>query len=486
MGDRLPALRVILLAALSLAGCSEPFVGITAGPNPHNPLAWIVEVTALHDGPVRVEYGTADRWDHRTPAVEAVAWESTPIQVLGLRADTEYQLRAAEVDRGETSRTLRVRTDGPDPEWPQCEATGIAGDPDEVFCTQYRLDDWIRGGFFCADRSGEPVWFLHHPDKLRLQALRRLRDGGFVAVGDGSSKVVYFDRWGALVAEYGPLWFDGRTRFEHQWIDGHEVIELTEGRWAGAVAFLTATEDQRSSGISVQGQGIVVYDRAADEVRWDWLSHGVLGDDVPIDPALEEDYSGNHWMHGNAIVHVVRDDGREEFWLSARDMDWIIAIDVDTDAVRWRLGRGGDFTLVDDLDAADPLPLRDDAWFSYQHAPEILEQAGERTRLLLFDNETDEGDSSRVVGLEFDEGTRLASPFFEYGDEDPASPENFFSSIGGDVDVLPGGDALLVADAYDEPALFELAFPEGEEQWRLECGDQKEMYRASYRGSLYE
>jgi Arylsulfotransferase (ASST) len=330
------------------------------------------------------------------------------------------------------------------------------------------------------------VWFLNHPDNVRMQAMRRFRDGSHAAVGELSSKMVHFDRWGELVGEYSALWFEGRTRFVHDWINAHDVIEIEDGRWEGALAIITSTEDELSTGETVLGEGIIVYDPFEDEVLWDWHSHGELGDDVPIDPKIDHGYVGQFWMHGNAFFHTVEDDGAESFWISARDMNWILKIDVDTDGVVWRLGKGGDFQLVDDLDADDPQPVENAAWYYKQHAPEITKRFGDRAQLLVFDNRSNLGDWSRVVGLEIDESTFRAQIIFEYGDEDPDSPEHFFSSIAGDADLMPGGESVVVADSRDDIALFEVGYPEGGERWRMECTGQKEMYRVTYRTSIYD
>ncbi len=71
----------------------------------------------------------------------------------------------------------------------------------------------------------------------------------------------------------------------------------------------------------------------------------------------------NDWLHGNSVQYEAA-DGSLVF--SMRNQDWVIKIDFGngngTQNVLWRLGEGGDFTML----SAAPIP-----WFSGQHDPEF-------------------------------------------------------------------------------------------------------------------
>jgi arylsulfate sulfotransferase len=83
--------------------------------------------------------------------------------------------------------------------------------------------------------------------------------------------------------------------------------------------------------------------------------------------------TGNDWLHANALQYTAD----HNLIMSVRHQDWVIKIDyrdgAGTGNVLWRLGEGGDFSIV----SSDPLP-----WFSHQHDAGI-ESNGVMT---VFDN----------------------------------------------------------------------------------------------------
>ena len=445
----------------SVLGCTPEAggVSVSVAENPDNPFSRILTISADAATSVQVvhEMGTTPP---QAPG---------EVLVLGLSADTTHALTV--LADGQEAAAVTVTTPPLSPGWESCAASGDWR-PEEVVCTNGRNADGAT--YFCADRAGEPVWSLSHPDGEIMLAVRSLPTGGFAAVGDTKSMVALFDARGALTAEITPLDLKGRTRFEHGWVDMHEVIAITEGQWGGAIAFLTATGDEVAQGFRIAG-GIVVLDPVTLEVLWDWSAHGVLGDDAPLDPALDYSRFGllgeqPDWLHVNALVHRVRDDGGEEFWISMRSQDWIVAVDAQTDAIRWRLGRDGDWSGPDE------------AWFYQQHAPELRVVDGE-LRLLVFDNGTqrpgDDVERSRVVELALDEASRSVSVIGEV--------DGFFTAGNGDADLLPGGDRLQYVIGWSEtPSIEEVGWPDGEALWRMDCPDADELYRSTFFPSLYE
>jgi len=491
-----------------MAAC-DPWPGevqVAVRDNPANPFSALLEVTLEHDADVHVEVLQGTEVVSSTPPHSVLAGEAGDMLVLGLHAEQEVGLRAVATDGehtwiGESTPYTPDRLPGG---WPDCQVTSAAPagtfGPDEVVCT----NGWIYATpvYYCVDRTGEPVWALSHPADETLLGVRARADGGFGAALDSDSRIALFDRTGALQAEYGPLWFQGRTRFEHDWIDMHELIDLHQGPWAGAVAFLTTTSEPLDDGRFMVGAGIVVFDPVNEQVLWDWSAHGQTGDGAPIDPALDYDRLGlglttdpEDWLHGNALVHVV-DDGGQRFWLSLRHQDWIVAIDPATDAVLWRLGYEGDFELVDDLDAAAPTPLAGEQWFFRQHAPELRWRDGDRARLLVFDNgavrpdptgkPSDDDPYSRVVEYELDTAAMQASITFAFGDSEPNTPDHFVSEGMGDADMLWDGDRLQFVNGWGDSFVGEVSYPDGTWLWRLDCPDQPELYRVNTFPDLYD
>jgi len=459
-------------AALLLTGCpadrsldpvpdpdpEESPLAVTVRENPHNPFSRILDVSAAAGSTITV------RHDMGTTPPQPPG----EVLVLGLAAGESHALTVL-VD-GEEAAVVEVQLD-PLPEgWRQCSVEGEQR-TQEIVCTNGLGAEGPN--YFCADRSGTPVWSLTHPDGDIMLTVRSLPDGGFAAVGYSRSMLAIFDAQGALVDELTPLDLVGETRFEHGWIDMHEVIAITEGAWQGAVAILTVTGDE-IEGRQVIASGVVVVDPGTMEVLWDWSAHGTLGDGVPIDPSMDYSRTGllddaEDWQHANALLHRVRDDGGEEVLLSLRGQDWIVAVDVETDTVRWRLGREGDFSG----DAA--------AWFYQQHAPELRVVDG-RVRMLVFDNGSarlDADAASRVIELELNEDTMAVELLHEV--------DGFFSPFYGDADLLPGGDRLqYVVGLSTEPRIAEVSWPDGEALWTMTCPDVQLLYRVSFFPSIYE
>jgi len=110
----------------------------------------------------------------------------------------------------------------------------------------------------------------------------------------------------------------------------------------------------------------------------------------------------NDWLHANAIQY--EPDG--SVIMSVRDQDWIIDIDyangTGTGNVLWRMGLGGDFTML--TPGAYP-------WFSHQHDTEFT--LGGMTSLTVFDNGntriTQNGGGSRGMVLNVDVPNRTVS-----------------------------------------------------------------------------
>lgn len=143
------------------------------------------------------------------------------------------------------------------------------------------------------------------------------------------------------------------------------------------------------------------------------------------------------WTHTNAVVYSARD---KALIVSMRQQSWILKIDFNdgqgTGNILWRLGAGGDFTLVG---GADPID-----WFYNQHYPSLITNSGPVFRLGLFDNgdvrPVDGGGTpcggtvpcySRPLIMTVDEPAKTATLDWD--------PQMVFSSFGGVVQTLAPG-----------------------------------------------
>ncbi len=479
-----------------------PQVTLEAEENPYNPLSAFVTVTADRDVTLQLEHGEDGSFGHPTPAQELAANESAQVLVLGLRASREHWIRAlGSIDgRTWTSQAIPFETQALPADWPSCHVTHHgSAEPgeDEVICSNADVKDGAI--YFCLDGQGEIVWAIPHPAGEGIHAFRVLQDGSFAMTSDTQSMLAFSAASGEPLASYTPGWFLGATRFEHHWIDIHEVIQLTEGPWAGAVAFLTQSFEEPDPKTLIKGAGIVVMDPSTGDVHWDWSATGKnLSDGLSIDEDLSMDRVGLYighggWLHANALLHRL-EEGRQIFWMHMRHQDWMIKIDVETDDVVWRLGYEGDFALVDDLDADTPQAADDWDWFYQGHAPEQLSFEDGRTRFVMLDNgvirpgieDYEEHPYSRVVEYLIDESSMRAQLLFSYGSADESSPDWFYSSPSGDADLTEEGDRLHFVKS-DPPAFIgEVSYPEGELLRKIECDVDTEHYRVNWAPSLYE
>jgi len=471
-------------------------------PSPNDPFSALISGRFSEDADVYAEAGSASDPTQSTPTVSIAADQRVEILITGLPADSDSSLRlvaepVADV-RTSSDPMVFVPEDAPMPSGDCVVERGVTAEVEAgVFCTRGAPSDHL---YYCVDRTGTPVWWLKHPDEIWFGHVQPLSGGGFAAVGGNTSLLALFDEQGSLLSEYSAPWFEGKTRFEHAFIDMHDVIELKAGPWAGALAFQTATTEATKEGDGRVGAGIIVFQPETGAVLWDWSVHGTTGDGRPIDEKLDYDRIGTSWEKdgswgsSNALVHEI--DGMEQFfWLSLRRQDWLIKIDVETDAVIWRLGRQGDFALVSSLDDA-ATPLDDQHWMYQQHAPEIQAREGARVSFLVFDNglvridsdgeEIDAPQYSRVVEFTLDESAMQATIAFTHGSPDPHDPQWFYADGGGDADMLGGGGRMLYVKGRDGPYISEISYPSGEERWRYACPDRATLYRAAFYPSIYD
>jgi len=150
------------------------------------------------------------------------------------------------------------------------------------------------------------------------------------------------------------------------------------------------------------------------------------------------------WTHSDALLYSADD---HDLLLSVRNQNWVVKIDFQdatgTGNVVWRLGEGGDFTLVGGVDPTD--------WFYAQHGMNFFSTNTSGTfELGLLDDGDDRqfppgvtcgaagGPAckySTVPVFLIDEARRTATLQHHY-----IAPASFYSFFGGQADLLPNGD----------------------------------------------
>lgn len=472
--------------------------------NVHNPFAALVDFSLDEAASVRVEYGEG-AFTHQTPSLEVEAGVSAQIQVLGLRAGRDFQLQAVAIVGGEEARgeLLSFSTEPLPDTWPTCSPwftlPEAQFDADEVLCTQGLTTDQQRF-YFCTDYWGETVFSIAAADNDLLMSVTPLQSGGWASTSGISSSLYLFDELGATTDKLLSSYFRDRTRFGHEFIVSHGVIQIESGIWSGAIVILTLSVEFLTESEFKMGNGLIVYDPVTDEVLYDYHLNGPRDDGVSGDPLVSFDREGSgdnesDWTHANSLAHGQDADGREYLLLSLKAQDWIVKLYPDADEIAWILGREGDFTLVDDIEAADPIELSPLEWAYHQHGILPVGSDDGYLHLLMLDNGLPRHDGvdyvyedaySRAIQYRIDEERRLVDIVFEYGESDRSSSEYFLTEICGNVVLTEEADRLLVLDG-DTATRIELNYPDGRERWRMQC-DPIELceYRLEWYPSLYE
>lgn len=222
----------------------------------------------------------------------------------------------------------------------------------------------------------------------------------------------------------------------------HEATRLPNGHTLALASVERVLNDVQGPGpVDVIGDMVLDLDENL-QVAWAWNAldrldasrQAVLGEtctsEAPGCPALFLAATANDWLHSNAIGYVPED---HNLIVSMRHQDWVIKIDyrdgLGTGAVLWRLGAGGDFTLVADP-SQGPWP-----WFSHQHDAKMG-----RGTVLLFDNGNTRvegpggiGGNSRGQAWRVDEAAKTATLVFN-------TDLGGYSSALGSAQKLSNGD----------------------------------------------
>lgn len=348
----------------------------------------------------------------RTPAETCRDAVSNNVYVAGLRADSEYQMRAETVkgDSVKSGAWLPFQTgllDGRFPKISNQTPPASGHSAEEGLLIRSMIDPWRAAA---TDTDGNIVWYMNPASPSFL--VRVVPGGRFLVHADGMNAANDMRRW-QVVRE---LDLAGNTLREtnisrvaeqlesrgiksdckaggRECVSGfhHEAIRLPNGH----TAVLAGLERMQPAGTQgskepVDVLGDLVIDLDEDfQVAWVWNAfdhmdlkresigkehcRGGPGDDGCTPIFLAD--KANGWLHSNALYYSPR---HRDFLISIPEQDWVIRIDYQdgkgSGKVVWRLGQGGDFTAK----SSDPYP-----WFSYQH------DAGfdpETNLLVLFDD----------------------------------------------------------------------------------------------------
>lgn len=248
-----------------------------------------------------------------------------------------------------------------------------------------------------------------------------------------------------------------------------------------------ADSANHDAGISEDGQSVFTFaylnngtytsflirqlDITTGKVIWNWsgIEDGAELGQIPAGSSSDTDPH-----HANAIDDQW-EDGRLYLYVSMRNQNQMMKLDYETGEVIWKLGIGGDFTLLE----KDGTPATDDRWFFNNHDAKMYGP----NLFAVHDNGTERANYggtnySRGLQLELDQEAMTARIKFEY------TEPNWVEPIWSGYDVYPDGRSLVaighcwLCTSQKVASIIELD-PAGQVLWRADMTNEKEhLYRA--------
>jgi hypothetical protein len=264
------------------------------------------------------------------------------------------------------------------------------------------------------DLDGIARWYYELPSSLWGDVVVEYLGGGRLSWGGGfttsaTTHVIAMDGTSLDFATWPGIGGDSFT---------HDGTVLDDGRY---LSF--AWVDNRSGARRFDGFEVYVTTPGVAGLDWSWNSQ--VGIDAGLLPTSD--------AHGNWADIVTYLDGTERLYASLCYTDLIVAVDVASGSVLWRLGRDGDFTVVDAAGAA----LGDAGFTDCQHGVDV-----DGDRLIAYDNGVT-APNSRVVEYTLDEATMTAT--LDWTWTEPGWNHDWL----GDVDWLPGDHVLITRGNQD-------------------------------------
>lgn len=260
-----------------------------------------------------------------------------------------------------------------------------------------------------VDPEGRVRWYSFIDKDVRDVDVTWLAEEQHLLVGGGyvvPPRRMRLD--GSIVARAGTRLFES---FHHH----------VEQRPDGTVLVLLENTISRE-GRSWEGFRVEVIEADLRGTVWSWdSSRGV--DDGWLETRTG---TARDLYHANAL-----DEDEHTVFVSLRQVSRVAAIDRETGELRYQLGQGGDFTLLD----PDGEVASNTEWFFGQHTPKFR-----GNRVLVHDNgwtRPEEDRASRVVEYELDVERRQATVVWSW------SEPGWYEPIWGDVDWLADGHVLI-------------------------------------------
>ncbi len=402
-----------------------------------------------------VEFGERARPDFRIGSNDLTT--SHEVVVVGMRAERIYQLQA--VSRTQTGKVLRSQILAYETgSLPFPWMTGFVDvfDEDKVQpgWTLANLVSGTRDGpltLVMFDMTGAPVWYYTDPGELaRLDLQASWLDNRYVLFGPGVEegehpRMIDLTGWTLWTGPRQPA-YDADSVPAPEGTMHHVFQRLGNGD------FITVEAVYRTVDGIENVMGDVVWQFSPTlETTWTWNTFDHLGE-IPFSPDLLT--ASNEWTHTNSVAVVEEENA---VYVNSFVLSLTFKVDRSDGHIVWTFGDGGDF-------APDPA-----AAYPWPGSPHSVDPIGDG-RFLMYDNGTETRGFSRAVIYHLDEETMQSTIEWEYPGTFAVDP--WYNVAGGDVDLLPNGNVLIVGGLGQAPDRIMEVTPDGEKVWQLWFDDE--------------
>jgi len=414
-------------------------------PGPVNVLSAEVEVRATGYDSVILRYARAGEDTRRTPAYAFGPDSVARPALLGLGANSSYDVEVILVGPGESIADTVQTSTGTLPAWiPTVIPVGTDTTPGFLILS-------IPEGPVIVDNSGTVVWYRADPDPT-LVNFQAHPSGEYTSFGLTSEIRSYsvLDELGRITGQIECVGYETRP---------HEIRVLPDGT-AMALCNDTRVEDLSPYGGSDTAQvtWTVVQRLSTDGMlEWEWNT----ADHFELTDGPSDNFEGVEALnmtHGNAIAF----DTNGNYLFSFRNLNEITKVDAATGAVIWRFGgRRNQFAFLDDAKGS----------FERQHGLRLVDPG-----VVQFLDNSNEA-PSRLVRYAIDEQlltARLAWNFIDAADT--------HTLVGGSTQVYADGGALV---SFGREGRVVEVDEFGQKRWELTGIDGAYVFRAERIPSLY-
>lgn len=434
-----------------VSGPAPQVFGFSVEPNPNNTLSAFVSWTTDVPADSAVEFGQGG---YQFVLRDGAAVTTHRVLVVGMRADSSYELRAVSTTTGGSGSATGTFTTGslpitvPMPELTVSESghqegwTVVSVQPEGAGFGS----DRPPGVFVMYDDEGVPVWYYvngDQPEQLGDASVNILPNGNLLLGPNTYTAPKEIDLAGEIVWR-GPEQPDGGG-------DGTPGLLTHQAKKLGNGNYVLLRNELDADGF--EGARIEEV-TPANEVVWSWS----LFDHLQPDPETDDE----DWCHPNSVTVDEADDA---VYLSCRWLGVIKARRSGDQEILWTLGEGLDGGTF----GFDPEGMG----FADQHDPELHDDG----TILIFDNGgyapfSNEDFHTRVLEYALDESSRVATLVWSFPGEfavDTWYRDDWYTPFWGDADRLGNGNVLITAglrSSADNGRIFEVS-REGEVVWEL-------------------